>query len=346
VTQVYTLSIDMLGSETKVDDVLHGINESLLRNINYKFQLYGPENLIKKRIERYKQLIQVSEIIDCDSFISMDDKPSEIIRTKENSSMYRAIKSVKDNYSDALLSFGNTGALMTLSTLQIKTLEYIKRPAIASIWPNMRSESVVLDLGANTKLDARYLIDNSILGASLAKILFKIDCPSVGLLNVGVEDNKGREEIKLASDKLKEISKNVDISYQGYVEGSDISIGKTNVVVTDGFTGNISLKTAEGTAKLFQNHLNDAFRSSIFSKIGYFFASIAIKSVGDRLDPRVHNCGILMGLNSLVVKCHGQSEYRGVSYAADIIYSLLENNVNNKVQHYVHEMQTKLEKGL
>ncbi len=345
-TQVYTLSIDMLGSETKVDDVLHGINESLLRNINYKFQLYGPENLIKKRIERYKQLIQVSEIIDCDSFISMDDKPSEIIRTKENSSMYRAIKSVKDNYSDALLSFGNTGALMTLSTLQIKTLEYIKRPAIASIWPNMRSESVVLDLGANTKLDARYLIDNSILGASLAKILFKIDCPSVGLLNVGVEDNKGREEIKLASDKLKEISKNVDISYQGYVEGSDISIGKTNVVVTDGFTGNISLKTAEGTAKLFQNHLNDAFRSSIFSKIGYFFASIAIKSVGDRLDPRVHNCGILMGLNSLVVKCHGQSEYRGVSYAADIIYSLLENNVNNKVQHYVHEMQTKLEKGL
>jgi glycerol-3-phosphate acyltransferase PlsX len=336
----------MLGSETKVDDVLHGINESLLRNINYKFQLYGPENLIKKRIERYKQLIQVSEIIDCDSFISMDDKPSEIIRTKENSSMYRAIKSVKDNYSDALLSFGNTGALMTLSTLQIKTLEYIKRPAIASIWPNMRSESVVLDLGANTKLDARYLIDNSILGASLAKILFKIDCPSVGLLNVGVEDNKGREEIKLASDKLKEISKNVDISYQGYVEGSDISIGKTNVVVTDGFTGNISLKTAEGTAKLFQNHLNDAFRSSIFSKIGYFFASIAIKSVGDRLDPRVHNCGILMGLNSLVVKCHGQSEYRGVSYAADIIYSLLENNVNNKVQHYVHEMQTKLEKGL
>ena len=136
----------------------------------------------------------------------MDDKPADILRTKENSSMYRAIKSVKDNDSDALLSFGNTGALMSLSTLHIKTLEFIRRPAIASIWPNMIGESVVLDLGANTKLDARYLIDNSILGASLAVILFKIDSPSVGLLNVGVEDNKGREEIKLASDKLKAVS--------------------------------------------------------------------------------------------------------------------------------------------
>jgi len=346
VTQFFTLSIDMLGSETKVNDVLKGINQSLLRNIDYKFQLYGSENLIKKKIEKYKRLIKVSEIIDCDSFISMDDKPSDIIRKKENSSMYRAIKSVKDNHSDALLSFGNTGALMSLSTLQIKTLEDIRRPAIASIWPNMKGESVVLDLGANTKLDARYLIDNSILGASLAAILFKIDSPSIGLLNVGVEDNKGKEEIKLASDRLKEFSKNIDINYQGYVEGNDISVGKTNVVVTDGFTGNISLKTAEGTAKLFQNHLNDAFRSSILSKIGYFFASLAMKSVNDRLDPRVHNCGILMGLNSLVVKCHGHSEHRGVSYAADIIYSLLENNVNNKIQHYVHEMKSKLTKGL
>ena len=209
----------------------------------------------------------------------------------------------------------------------------------------MKGESVVLDLGANTKLDARYLIDNSILGASLASILFKIDSPSIGLLNVGVEDNKGNEELKSASDRLYELSKNYDINFHGYVEGSDISIGKTNVVVTDGFTGNISLKTAEGTAKLFQNHLEYAFRSSILSKIGYFLSSLALKSVKDRLDPRVHNCGILMGLNSLAVKCHGQSEYRGISYAADIIYSLLENNVNKKIQHYVHEMQAKMTKG-
>ena len=256
--------------------------------------------------------------------------------------MSLAIKSVTENNSDAVLSFGNTGALMSLSLLNIKTLKEIKRPAIASIWPNMKGESVVLDLGANTKLDSRYLIENSILGASLASILFKIDNPSIGLLNVGVEDNKGKEEIQLASDKLKELSKDFSVNYYGYVEGGDISFGRTNVVVTDGFTGNIALKTAEGTAKLYQSYLQDAFRSSILSKMGYFLSSLAMKSVRDRLDPRVHNCGILTGLNSLVVKCHGKSEYRGVSYAADIIYSLLENNVNRKIRDYVSEMHSKL----
>tara|TARA_B100000902_G_scaffold399946_1_gene473870 strand:+ start:2579 stop:3613 length:1035 start_codon:yes stop_codon:yes gene_type:complete len=342
VTKFFTLSVDMLGSETKLDDILKGLNQSLLRNLNYKFRLYGFEKDIKKKIEKHKRLIKVSEIINCDSCISMEDKPSDILKSKKKSSMFLAINSVAENTSDAVLSFGNTGALMSLSLLNIKTLNGIKRPAIASIWPNMNGESVVLDLGANTKLDSRYLIDNSILGASLASILFKIDNPSIGLLNVGKEDNKGKEEIKLASEKLKELSRNLNINYYGYVEGNDISIGKTNVVVTDGFTGNISLKTAEGTAKLFQSHLKDAFRSSILSKMGYFLSSLAMKSVRDRLDPRVHNCGILMGLNSLAVKCHGQSEYRGVSYAADIVYSLLESNMNKKIRDYVSEMHNKL----
>ena len=341
-TKIFTLSIDMLGSETKLNDILKGLNQSLLRNINYRFRLYGSEEAIKKNIEKYKSLFKVTEIINCDSYIAMEDKPSDILKSKENSSMSLAINSVKENTADAVLSFGNTGALMSLSLLNIRTLEGIKRPAIGSIWPNMRGESVVLDLGANTKLDSRYLIDNSILGASLASILFKIDNPSIGLLNVGKEDNKGKNEIKLASDKLKELSRKSMINYYGYVEGNDISIGRTNVVVTDGFTGNISLKTAEGTAKLFQSHLQDAFRSSILSKMGYFLSSLAMKSVRDRLDPRVHNCGILMGLNSLAVKCHGQSEYRGVSYAADIIFSLLENNINEKIRDYVSEMHSKL----
>ena len=341
-TKLFTLSVDMLGSETKLNDILKGLNQSLLRNIYYKFQLYGSEKDIKRKIEKYKRLHKATEIINCESYVAMDDKPSDILKSKKTSSMSLAINSVAENTSDAVLSFGNTGALMSLSLLNIKTLEGIKRPAIASIWPNMKGESVVLDLGANTKLDPRYLIDNSILGASLASILFKIDNPSIGLLNVGKEDNKGKDEIKAASNQLKELSRNSNINYYGYVEGNDISIGRTNVVVTDGFTGNISLKTAEGTAKLFQSHLQDAFRSSILSKMGYFLSSLAMKSVRDRLDPRVHNCGILIGLNSLAVKCHGQSEYRGVSYAADIIYSLLENNMNKKIQDYVSEMHSKM----
>ena len=340
--KIFTLSVDMMGSETKINDILKGLNQSLLRNLNYKFQLYGSEKTIKKNIEKHKRLIKVTEIINCDSYIAMEDKPSDILKSKKNSSMSLAINSVAENTADAVLSFGNTGALMSLSLLNIRTLEGIKRPAIASIWPNMRGESVVLDLGANTKLNSRYLIDNSILGLSLASILFKIDNPSIGLLNVGKEDNKGKDEIKLASDQLKELSRKSIINYYGYVEGNDISIGRTNVVVTDGFTGNISLKTAEGTAKLFQSHLQDAFRSSILSRMGYFLSSLSMKSVRDRLDPRVHNCGILMGLNSLAVKCHGQSEYKGVSYAADIIFSLLENRMNEKIRDYVSEMHNKL----
>ncbi len=329
----------MLGSETKTHQILKGLENSLLRNINYRFHLFGEKNSIRKHLNRFKKLQNAIEIIDCNESISMSDKPSEIIKSKTSASMYKAIKSVEESESDAVLSFGNTGALMTLSLLIIKTLSEIKRPSIASIWPNMIGESIVLDLGANTKLSSRYLIDNAILGASLAAILFKLERPSVGVLNVGIEDGKGNNEIKAASDHLKALHESNIINYYGYIEGNDISYGKTNVVVTDGFTGNVALKTAEGTAKLFQNHLNNAYRSSLISKLGYLLASISLKSVKERLDPRVHNCGIFMGLNSLVIKCHGESEFKGVSYAADIIYSLLINNVNEKIKKYVLNVQ-------
>ena len=331
----------MLGSETKVTDILQGLNQSYLRNINYKFLLFGNERVISSEIKKYKKLGDVSKIVHCNEFIRMEDKPTDILRAKKDTSMFLAINSVQENVADAVLSFGNTGALMSLSMFHFKTLEEIKRPSIASIWPNLNGESIVLDLGANTKLDSRYLVDNAILGASLASSIFKIDNPSIGLLNIGTEDIKGNEEIRLTSEKLKDLTNKSVMNYKGYVEGNDISIGKTNVVVTDGFTGNIALKTAEGTAKMFQNHLTDAFKSSLFSKIGYFLSSLAIKSVSERLDPRVHNCGILAGLNSLVVKCHGKSEFRGVSYAADIVYSLLFDDVNRKIRNYVAEIQSK-----
>ena len=184
--------------------------------------------------------------------------------------------------------------------------------------------------------------DNAILGSSLATILLKIEKPSIGILNVGSEDIKGSDEIRIASEKLKEFDRANLLNYYGFIEGNDISLGKTNVVVTDGFTGNVALKTAEGTAKLFQNHLDNAYRSSVISQFGYVLSSIALKSVKERLDPRVHNCGIFMGLNSLVVKCHGNSEFRGISYAADIIYSLLVNGVNEKIKKYVIETQDNL----
>ena len=338
-----TLSIDTLGSETKINDICHGLNQSSERNINFKYLFYGDQNKIKKNISYFKSLIKVSEVIHCDEVVEMTDIPSDAVKNKKSSSMSKAVESVSDKHADAVLSFGNTGALMTFALLLIKTLAGIRRPSIASIWPNLLGDSIILDLGANTKLDSRFLIDNAFLGASLASVLFNKDKPSIGLLNVGVEENKGNEEIKVASEKLRNLSLKNIINYYGFVEGNDISLGKTNVVVTDGFSGNIALKTAEGTAKMIQSNLRNAFNSSILSKLGYAMSSQALRSMSDKLDPRVHNCGILMGLNSLVVKCHGESEFKGVSYAADIIHSLVSNNVNEKIEEYLRKMKDSLE---
>ena len=338
-----TLSIDTLGSETKIKDICHGLNLSSERNINFKYLLYGNKKDIKKNISKYKRLLKVSEVIECDEVVEMTDIPSEAIKNKKKSSMSLAIESVSKKNSDAALSFGNTGALMTFALLMIKTLPGIRRPSIASIWPNLSGDSIILDLGANTKQDTRFLIDNALLGSSLASILFQIDKPSIGLLNVGIEKNKGNDEIRIASEKLQNLSINKIVNYFGFVEGNDISLGKTNVIVTDGFTGNIALKTAEGTAKMIQSNLRNAFKSSISSKLGYALSSQALRSMSDKLDPRVHNCGILMGLNSLVVKCHGESEHKGVSYAADIIYSLIVNNVNQKIEEYIRKIKESLD---
>ena len=329
------LSVDTLGSETPLSHILKGLNESLERNEEYFFYLYGRESLIKLELQKYKKMRGRSEIINCEEEVLMSDKPADVIKQKKNSSMALAIESVSNGDSHSVLSCGNTGALMALSFLYIKTINEIKRPAIASIWPNLKSESIVLDIGANTKKDARYLIDNALLGSSLASILFKIEYPSVGLLNVGTEENKGDEVMQLASEHLNNLSKRSVINYSGFIEGSDISIGKTNVVVTDGFTGNIALKSAEGTAKMIQSHLKDAFKSSFISQVGYFLSSLAMKSIQQRLDPRIHNCGILAGLNSPVIKCHGHSEYIGISYASDLIYSLIKENVTENVVRYI-----------
>ena len=338
-----TLSIDTLGSETKIKDICYGLNLSLERNINFKYLLYGDEQELKKNISYFSLLTKATEIIHCDEVVEMTDVPSDAVKNKKSSSMSKAIESVSKKESDAVLSFGNTGALMTFALLMIKTLGDIRRPSIASIWPNLSGDSIILDLGANTKQDSRFLIDNAFLGASLASVLFQMDKPSIGLLNVGVEDNKGNEEIKLAAERLRNLSRKNIINYYGFVEGNDISLGKTNVIVTDGFTGNVALKTAEGTAKMIQSNLRNAFNSSIFSKLGYVMSSQSLRSMSEKLDPRVHNCGILMGLNSLVVKCHGESEFKGVSYAADIIYSLLNNNVNDKIEEYLRKMKDNLD---
>jgi glycerol-3-phosphate acyltransferase PlsX len=322
-----------MGSETSLNEILEGINESALRNENLFFTLFGKSVDLNKIVENISPLNVRSKIINCDEQVLMTDKPTDAIRLKKNSSMQLSIDHVASGKSNAVLSCGNTGALMAISLLKLRTVASIKRPSIASIWPNIKGESIVLDLGANIKNDTNSLIDNAILGSALAKVLFSMTEPSVGLLNVGIEEMKGNENVQKASEILLEMSNKKQLNYYGFVEGADISNGITNVIVTDGFTGNIALKTAEGTASMVQSYFKKAFESSILSKIGYFFASLSLTSVRQRLDPRVHNCGIFMGLTAPVVKCHGKSDRLGISYATDIAYSLVHKEVNKKVEN-------------
>jgi glycerol-3-phosphate acyltransferase PlsX len=322
-----------MGSETSLNEILEGLNESALRNENLFFTLFGKLVDLNQIIKNISPLNTRSKIINCDEQVLMTDKPTDAIRLKKNSSMQLSIDHVASGKSNAVLSCGNTGALMAISLLKLRTVASIKRPSIASIWPNIKGESIVLDLGANIKNDTNSLIDNAILGSALAKVLFSMTEPSVGLLNVGIEDMKGNENVQKASEMLSEMSNKKQLNYYGFVEGADISNGITNVIVTDGFTGNIALKTAEGTASMVQSYFKKAFESSILSKLGYFFASLSLTSVRQRLDPRVHNCGIFMGLTAPVVKCHGKSDRLGISYATDIAYSLVHKEVNKKVEN-------------
>ena len=330
---IINLAVDCMGSETSLYEILEGINESALRNENLFFTLFGKSVDLNKMVENIHPLYARSKIINCDEQVLMTDKPTDAIRLKKNSSMQLSIDHVASGKSNAVLSCGNTGALMAISLLKLRTVASIKRPSIASIWPNIKGESIVLDLGANIKNDTNSLIDNAILGSALAKVLFSMTEPSVGLLNVGIEDMKGNENVQKASEILLEMSNKKQLNYYGFVEGADISNGITNVIVTDGFTGNIALKTAEGTASMVQSYFKKAFESSILSKLGYFFASLSLSSVKQRLDPRVHNCGIFMGLTAPVVKCHGKSDRLGISYATDIAYSLVHKEVNKKVEN-------------
>ena len=330
---IINLAVDCMGSETSLNEILEGINESALRNENLFFTLFGKSADLNKIVEKISPLNARSKIINCDEQVLMTDKPTDAIRLKKNSSMQLSIDHVASGKSNAILSCGNTGALMAISLLKLRTVASIKRPSIASIWPNIKGESIVLDLGANIKNDTNSLIDNAILGSALAKVLFSMTEPSVGLLNVGIEDMKGNENVQKASEILLEMSNKKQLNYYGFVEGADISNGITNVIVTDGFTGNIALKTAEGTASMVQSYFKKAFESSILSKLGYFFASLSLTSVRQRLDPRVHNCGIFMGLTAPVVKCHGKSDRLGISYATDIAYSLVHKEVNKKVEN-------------
>jgi glycerol-3-phosphate acyltransferase PlsX len=272
-----------------------------------------------------------SRVIHTDVAVAMDDKPSQALRRgRWKSSMWLAIDAVKKGEAGVAVSAGNTGALMAMSTFNLKTMVQIDRPAIAAIWPTLRGQSIVLDVGATIGADAKHLINMAVIGAAMARVLFDKEKPTVGLLNIGVEEVKGLEAVREAGASLREAPP-AGMNYHGFVEGTDLGKGTVDVVVTEGFSGNIALKTAEGTARQIAQYLRDAMSRTWRAKIGYLLARPAFEALREKLDPREVNGAIFLGLNGIVIKSHGSTDPIGFSSAIDIGYDFARYELLSKV---------------
>lgn len=328
-----TLALDVMGGDQAPDMVLRGANMACLQYPQVTFALFGPQALLESKLKRYKQLKKRSTIHDAEDSVPSDMKPSIALRQGRQSSMRLAINSVKDGTCDGVVSAGNTGALMGMSKFVLGTLEGIHRPAIASYLPTGRGESVMLDLGANIECDVHNLVEFALMGQVFARRVFGWRKPTVGLLNVGSEHIKGRASLQATADILSDISQNADtFEYYGFIEGHDIAEGVTDVVVTDGFTGNVALKTVEGTAKLYTKFLKHFLRSSWMARIGYFIARSAFHRLRNRVDPRRYNGAVFLGLTKPVVKSHGGTDAVGFSTAIGVAVDMIVHDFASGIQ--------------
>ncbi|WP_068083080.1 phosphate acyltransferase PlsX [Polycladidibacter stylochi] len=325
------ISLDVMGGDNGADTVLPGAELILERCPDIHFCLFGDQKVIEPLMAQYPKLKASSSFEHCDVSITMDEKPSQALRKgRGKSSMWQAIAAVKNGDADVAVSAGNTGALMAMSKFCLRTMAGIERPAIAAMWPTMRGESIVLDVGATVGADAQQLIDFAILGGAMARSIQGVERPSVGLLNIGVEEVKGVEEVRTAGRMLRELSP-TNMTYAGFVEGDDIGKGTVDVVVTEGFAGNIALKTAEGTAKQLASYLRAAMSRTIMAKIGYLFARGAFERLRAKMDPRKVNGGVFLGLNGIVIKSHGGTDAEGFAAAVELAYDMAKNNLIKKI---------------
>ncbi len=336
-TKSMTIALDAMGGDVGPAVVVAGAALAAERHPGCRFLLFGDEPKTRTELSKYARLAKVAEIRHTEVSVAMDDKPSQALRRgRGKSSMWLAVDAVRHKEADAAVSAGNTGALMAMSRFILRTLEGIERPAIAAIWPTLRGESVVLDMGATVGADARQLLEFAVMGEAMARSLFGLERPTVGLLNIGVEEVKGNEHVKEAGRLLREL--NLPLQYYGFVEGDDIGKGTVDVVVTEGFTGNVALKTAEGTAKQISTFLKAALSSSLLSKLGALLASGAFKALRDRLDPRKHNGGVFLGLNGIVVKSHGGTDALGFATAIDVAIDMVTAELVKKIAEDVSQV--------
>ena len=337
------ISLDAMGGDNAPKIIVEGASEAKTRYPDVVFSFFGNENEITPLINKFSNLNN-SKVFHTDYFVKPNDKPSNIIRKGVNTSMAMAIKHVKEGKSHAIVSAGNTGALMAFSKMFLKTMSGINRPAIAACFPTVKGEVCMLDLGANLECDKNNLVQFALMGQAFAKIVLGHVNPRVSLLNVGEEEIKGLDYIKEASNMLLKLKK--IINYSGYVEGDQITDGTVDVIVADGFTGNIALKTAEGTANFLTNSLKDSFKSSLTSKIGYYLAKKSLESFRSHMDPRKYNGAVFLGLNGIAVKSHGGTDSYGFANAIGVAYDMVKYKFLNELKTKISNSTKYLEKKI
>ena len=325
------IALDAMGGDHGPSVVVPGADLALARHPDATFVLVGDRAKIEPLLEAHPRLKASARLVHTDVAVRMDDKPSQALRNgRWKSSMWLAIDAVKKGEADVAVSAGNTGALMAMAKFHLRTMPGIERPAIAAAWPTLTGECIVLDLGASIGADAEHLLDMAVMGSAMARVLFNRDRPTVGLLNIGVEEVKGLEAVREAGRILRE-QPIPHIDYVGFVEGDDIGRGKADVVVTEGFAGNIALKAAEGTAHQFADYLRYAISQSVWSKLGYLLARPAFRMLRDKMDPRKSNGGVFLGLNGVVVKSHGGTDPEGFAAAIEVGYEMVRDELLGKI---------------
>ena len=330
-SKIVTIAVDAMGGDGSPKKVIDGILNHYENTKNIFYQIFGDKDQIEKLLP--KKLNKNSfELFHTKNFVKGTDTPLEAAKRGKDTSMWLSIESVKNKKADTVISAGNTGALLVIAKLNLKMIKNIDKPALSGLWPSKKGMSVVLDLGANIECSDKNLIDFAIMGASLFKSLFPEEKAKVALLNIGSEEIKGNEVIKETYQKLNQINKDEEYEFSGYVEGNNLMNGDVNVIVADGFTGNVALKTAEGTANFITSELKQAMKSSIFGRLGSLVSTNSLKKFKKKLDPRRYNGAILLGLDSPVIKSHGSTDYIGFSNSLSVCEQTVKGNLIKKIK--------------
>ena len=341
-TKKITIAIDAMGGENSPFKTIKAIDYFCIKNKNnndFLINIFGDEDKIKKELNKYTLDENCIKIIHTSSVVSDEETPLTAIKNSKHTSMWNCIQSQVSGDSDISLSAGNTGVLLVISRMILKMMDEVSKPALAGLWPNKNGMNVVLDLGANIECDENNLVDFAEMGSALYKSLFPNKKPLVSLLNIGSEEIKGTETLKKTFKKLTNLSNENNFLFNGYIEGNKIMDGESNVIITDGFTGNIALKTAEGTAKFITDSLKESLTENLFSKLSLIFSYFSLKKFKKKLDPRKYNGAIFLGLNGPVVKSHGGTDYLGFYHSIDLCYKIIKGDMMMQIKENLSHLK-------